>query len=172
MKIKVKDIEKKGSDHLTYNENPTFLNSDEISMETLDPVKVDVHLNPTRNGVYAAGEVQTTLSLSCSRCLMAFPHQIREEFHLEYRSRPTEFPEEIELDEESVGIIFFDGPEIDLSDQVRQDVLLAIPMKPVCTESCMGLCSICGGNLNEVGCDCSPADTLNPFAKLKSLKIS
>ena len=171
MKIKVKDIEKKGSVHLTYNEDPTFLNSDEILMETLDPVRVDVHLNSTRNGLYAAGEVQTTLSICCSRCLIDFPHQIREEFHLEYRSRPTELPEEIELDEESVGIVFFDGAEIDLSDQVKQDVLLATPMKPVCTESCKGLCSICGGNLNEVHCDCSPTESPNPFAKLKSLKI-
>lgn len=171
MKIKVKDIEEKGSIHLSYNEEPASLGLDEGTINCLSLVGVDVHLNRTRNGVYAAGRVWATLGLSCSRCLERFPYRIDEEFYLEYRPRPAELPAETELDEEAVGIVFFDGAEIDLSDQMRQDVLLALPMKPVCDESCKGLCPICGGNLNEVQCDCSSIVIDSPFSTLRGLRL-
>ena len=171
MKIKISDVEKKGYIHLSYSEEPTLLNLDKGRFRPTSPLKVDVHLNKTRDGVYASGKVEATLSLNCSRCLKHFPYPVSEEFHFEYRPRQTEFPEEIELDEEAVGIVFFEGDEIELSDQVRQDVLLAIPMKPVCGESCKGLCQVCGGDLNVVECDCSPAAAWSPFAKLKDMKL-
>jgi uncharacterized protein len=59
-----------------------------------------------------------------------------------------------------------DGREIDLSEAVRQYILLAMPMKPLCREDCAGLCPRCGCNRNIDSCDCSDSGVDPRFAVL------
>jgi uncharacterized protein len=51
-------------------------------------------------------------------------------------------------------VVTFAGSEIDVADEVRDEILLAIPVGPLCTPTCRGLCPVCGGNRNLVPCDC------------------
>jgi uncharacterized protein len=62
-----------------------------------------------------------------------------------------------EVAEEDLGVATYEEKEIDLSGIVHDEVLLGLPMNPVCREDCAGLCPTCGQNLNEGDCECPPA---------------
>jgi uncharacterized protein len=59
---------------------------------------------------------------------------------------------------------------IDMADDVRQTVLLAVPLKNVCREDCRGLCPQCGRNLNDGACDCKETRVDGRWDKLKELQ--
>jgi uncharacterized protein len=65
----------------------------------------------------------------------------------------------------------YEGKFIDLDPIVREQVLLALPGYPVCQEGCKGLCSVCGGNLNERDCGCDRHVPDPRWAGLEKLKI-
>ena len=93
---------------------------------------------------------QAAMELSCSRCLE--PAQAR------FRSRSISFfgehdeemfdEDEIELTEEDTRTAFFAGTQLAIGDILREQVLLALPMKALCRVDCKGLCPVCGTNLN------------------------
>jgi uncharacterized protein len=75
--------------------------------------------------------------------------------------------EELEQDER----VAFEHGVIDLGPTIRDELLLALPMKPICSESCLGICATCGGNRNLTQCTCSDAPREgSPFAKLAKMK--
>jgi uncharacterized protein len=62
--------------------------------------------------------------------------------------------EEVEIDAGEAEIGFYEGGGLELEDILREQVLLALPMQRVCSESCKGICPVCGKNRNETACDC------------------
>jgi uncharacterized protein len=58
---------------------------------------------------------------------------------------------------------------LDMTEMFRQDILLAMPIKPICSEECKGLCPSCGRNLNEGPCGCPPDAGESAFAALAAL---
>jgi uncharacterized protein len=60
---------------------------------------------------------------------------------------------ELKVDELDMG--FYSGDEMDLSDLVKEQIILNLPMKPLCNNSCKGICLQCGADLNSVNCSCS-----------------
>jgi uncharacterized protein len=69
----------------------------------------------------------------------------------------------VEEDEESPDIrLFFEGTlDLNLDELMRQSILLALPLKPLCADDCRGLCPQCGHRLSEGPCHCAP-ETTNP----------
>ena len=76
---------------------------------------------------------------------------------------------EIELKEQDMGIVMFQGDDIDFTDAVQEQVMLALPMAPVCRENCRGLCTLCGSNLNKGDCGCNRTPSDSRFDVLSSL---
>jgi uncharacterized protein len=111
-----------------------------------------------------SGSVQTTLELPCSRCLEPAPVEVSKPFDLFFRQR-DEFmfdeDDEIELKEKDTRTAFFTGTKLAIGDILREQVLLALPMKPLCKLDCKGLCPSCGTNLNIKGCNC-PKEQFSP----------
>jgi uncharacterized protein len=99
--------------------------------------------------------------LECSRCLAAFPFSQSPAVRLRLRPRaPAGEPkgrpeEEVELSSDDLDVAFFDDGMLPLEDIVREQVLIGIPMKPLCREDCRGLCSSCGTELNSGACTCT-----------------
>ena len=62
---------------------------------------------------------------------------------------------EIELQEKDTEIAFYSGDFIEVSDIIREQILLGLPMKPMCREDCKGLCPYCGKNRNLEACNLS-----------------
>src|SRR5262245_5919951 len=119
------------------------------------------------------GSLETTLEANCSRCLEPARQEISRPFDLFFRERDElmfDEDEEIELSEEDTSTAFFTGTQLAIGDILREQVLLALPMKVLCKSDCKGLCPTCGTNLNLNTCNC-PKETFSPHMdKLLEIK--
>lgn len=108
-----------------------------------------------KEGFMVWGEATTTLKLHCSRCLESFGLPLKVEFEVEYRRGEEHIDsKERSLNEDDFRISYFTGENIDIEEDIKQFIILSIPMKPLCKEDCKGLCPNCGKNLNEGDCGC------------------
>jgi len=123
--------------------------------------------------IRVTGALDGVLELPCDRCLEASEIGVSGDFDLFFEQRDSlEYEEnaEIELEEPDMRTAFMSGSEIGLGDIVAEQLLLSIPMKPLCRDDCRGLCAQCGQNLNSDTCDCA-APVVNPaFSGLRALK--
>ena len=126
--------------------------------------------------VMVEGRFHTRVILTCSRCLAAFESPLETRFFLTFTPQSTDAPafgaqDDIELESEDIGLISFVGEEIDLKEALQEEVVMALPMQPLCKPDCKGLCTRCGADLNEGECGCNQK-VINPqFAALQGLKI-
>ena len=107
------------------------------------------------------GTLSTSIECPCSRCLEPARTDIKKQFDLFFRERDEEMfdeDEEVELDEEDTRTAFFTGTKLAIADILREQVLLALPMKVLCRVDCKGLCPVCGINLNTGACSCPKED--------------
>jgi uncharacterized protein len=110
-----------------------------------------------------AGKLDTNVELLCSRCLEPATVHVSKPFDLFFRERDEAMfdEDEVELDEKDTRTAFFTGTKLAIGDVLREQILLALPMKVLCTIDCKGLCPTCGTNLNSGSCNCS-AEDFNP----------
>ena len=113
----------------------------------------------THQGFIVRAELETRVNLTCSRCIDQF--ESRSELTMEEESfskDDSETDQMIEPAEEKLGEIHLDDQHVlDMAEVVRQYVLTAVPIKPLCCEECSGLCPECGTNLNKEKCKCNAA---------------
>jgi len=101
------------------------------------------------------GQVKTALELACSRCLEPFSMPVDQAFDLRYQPHAQNTGEgEREIEEDDLTTAFYENDAIDLGQLMREQFYLALPMKPLCTDACEGLCPVCGKNLNRESCQC------------------
>lgn len=105
------------------------------------PVKIRIHLVNTGASVLARGQVETEIELECSRCLKKFKLPISIEIEEEFSRIPPKFKSgrEIELKEEDFVYPIEKDNSIDLAEVIRQNLLLAIPIKTLCSPDCKGI---------------------------------
>lgn len=126
--------------------------------------------------IVVEGVVSTVVRLQCCRCLKEFEQPLKVDFSVTY-ARHLPHPEEggeeeeVELQAEDLGLLSFDGDEIDLSESIQEQVVMALPVKPLCREACRGLCSQCGADLNDGDCGCREQVMGGKFAALKDFKV-
>ena len=117
------------------------------------------------------GDLATSLELPCARCLDPVPGHIDRQFDLLYRPLGVDRRgEEAAIHEPDTEIGYYEGEGLQLEDALREQVLLAVPIKAVCQDACKGLCPLCGRNLNRETCDCSAPQLDQRWAALKDLK--
>jgi uncharacterized protein len=109
------------------------------------------------------GKLETAVELPCSRCLETAVYPVSKSFDLFFRQSDHNLYDEddIELSEEDTRTAFFTGTQLAIGDVLREQVLLALPMKALCRVDCKGLCPTCGTNLNSTNCAC-PKEQFNP----------
>lgn len=129
-----------------------------------------IKLTKTHRGVLAQGIVDTSVQLECSRCLNTFKKiltvNIEEEF---FPSLDINSGTALEQPDDTGSFIIDAHHILDLSEAIRQNALLAIPMKPLCREDCAGLCPICGKDLNKKHCKCSQVSFNSHWEQLAEL---
>lgn len=102
------------------------------------------------------GDFATQVELKCARCLEPVLRDLAEEYDLLYRPLGTiKSAGEIEISAADGEIGFYSGEGLLLEDALKEQALLAIPLKALCRDDCKGLCPHCGRNLNTGSCDCS-----------------
>jgi uncharacterized protein len=110
-------------------------------------------LERSGDDVLLRGDLRGTLDTSCSRCLEPARVAIDIPLTVTFVERGAVGDDDVEADDDD-DIVFFEGGEIDLGAELRDEILLAMPINPLCQEGCLGLCPVCGGNRNAVPCDC------------------
>jgi uncharacterized protein len=120
------------------------------------PVSLAFDIFKDKQQFRLAGRVETTLEVPCSRCVEPFSLPIDAAFDLRYqpRTEPGDDGDEVEIEEDDLSTAFYENDQIDLEQLMREQFLLALPMKPLCSGACHGLCVVCGTNLNKTTCDC------------------
>ena len=136
------------------------------------PVRAQVSAVWEYGHVRASGTVASAVRLSCSRCLAEYELPISSEFTIFYtESKGEELDEEVELSDEELISASYIGDEIDLDHEVAEQVMLEVPYKPLCSETCRGLCPQCGADLNVAECGCDRGEINLKMAALKKIKI-
>jgi uncharacterized protein len=129
---------------------------------------VDLAIQKFAEEYYCQGQAKARVVVECARCLGEFETEFSGEVDFIVCSEP-DAARHRGVDEEEY--VCFQGNDLraDIVVPVRQALVLSMPMKPLCTEICLGLCPACGGNLNERTCDCKN-ETIDPrWDKLKKL---
>ena len=121
------------------------------------------------NNICVTADITSALSVECRRCVKPFEVDVTTTLNLFFSfSNEASDPDEAD-------VRFYDGETLDISEDTRQALLLEIPMWPLCSETCEGLCPQCGTELNAGTCACeieneAPVETSNPFrAQLESV---
>ena len=181
MLLYVDDINDKGLS-LEFEEKPqTFPALEKIANsgggEFHPPIKFRLKAIRIRNMVQVEGDFAAQAQLTCSRCLKEFEMPLQSPFSLTFAQETPEVAserdeEEIELSAEEIGFIMFKGREIDLTQALQEQVVMSLPMQPLCAKACKGLCPTCGTDLNQSDCDCQRKSVSTKFAALKDFKLN
>ena len=140
------------------------------------PVHTRLKARPVGDIIEVSGDIRTTVGLACCRCLVRFDHGLASDFSLVFSrhvSGESEMEEGalVDLTEEQIGTVLFEGDVIDLTDIIQEQIVMALPMRPLCDPVCKGLCPECGANQNRGNCGCGRNQAGNPFSALKNLKL-
>lgn len=131
MKIHVNRVPPEGlEDHATYD--PAAMDMDRLDLHLVQPFGVDAFITRVERELVVKVQIHCPVRAACARCLEEFDAVLSPSALFSYQVTPTDV--------------------VDITEDVRQEVILAYPMIPVCRSDCRGLCSACGQNLNQGGC--------------------
>ena len=133
---------------------------------------VRVHLERHGHDILVRGHLEGALHLNCSRCLVSFSYPVASDFDLLLAPGPDQVAAlEEELTKADLDRDYYTGETVNLESIIREQVLLTLPLKPLCAETCKGLCPRCGADLNQETCQCPAEESTSPLAVLKNIKL-
>ena len=145
----------------------------------IDQTGLNVNVDITINGsltrvdddVYLKGAVMTGVVASCSRCLDTLLYSIDSGLKSHFVPSDDRFASvrDVELHASDIDAEVYENQQIDLTQSIRDSILLAVPVICLCKENCKGICSQCGKNLNQGLCKCEIDSFTDP--RLERLKI-
>ncbi len=134
------------------------------------PLEGDLRLMRAPRSIFVRGQLGTDVNIECSRCLAEVETPVELELEAEY------FPQidissgaPLPAPDDDLAFTIDGNHELDLSEIVRQSLLLALPMHALCAEACRGLCPDCGANLNQGLCTCEPEPADERLTPLRAL---
>lgn len=136
----------------------------------VEPLTGNVRFTRTASGVLATGRLHTVVEIECRRCLVAFATPV--DFDLEEEFLPSvDVTTGVKLPTEDTeeALLIDERHMLDLTEVVRQYLILYREQYPLCSETCAGLCPVCGKNLNEGPCGCQDASEDPRWAALRQL---
>ncbi len=137
MKVYIDQIPESGL-VLTESCDPSALDLNRGNIRFTDPINISAQITKGINCLCVDLKIDTIIHLDCSRCLEEFTTPKSLEIKLN-------FP----IENKASGVI-------DLADNLREEIILNYPLKPLCRSDCLGLCPTCGQNLNKGKCNCKP----------------
>ena len=131
MMIQVSRIPEEGlNEHAVYV--PSRLDMDRGDIHLKDPFEVDAVVTKTDDELLVRVDIECPMRMECARCLEEFASVLHTDAFFNYQVKPSDI--------------------VDITDDVRQEIILGYPMIPVCRPDCRGLCRVCGHNLNHGEC--------------------
>lgn len=129
-------------------------------------VKVQLTLDKSSRQLYLKARVRTEAQFRCDRCLEEFTRELENSYKMFYAYSEVE---SLKHEPEEVTVLTPETSSIDISEDVRQFLLLAVPLKLLCREECKGLCPDCGANLNQGPCGCAKEEVDPRWKSLRRL---
>lgn len=137
-----------GLSSLEFTEEPDRYDTGDEEIVIAEPVRFSGSLQKKGERIFVQGKVSTRLVLVCVRCLDPFSITVAEDFSAEYLPEIyEEFEKEKSIRGEDFDVSYYAGTCIDLTPALRDHLLLAVPVAPLCRADCLGLCPVCGENL-------------------------
>jgi uncharacterized protein len=167
------------------------LTGDELGLTDAEvPIRgtmsVGLELRAIERTIYVTGVVEGTAGRQCVRCLKDFDEPVAFSLRVVYerevkptgptgkrdgvRKKTTAASPPVEEEEQNDDLYYFTGDQLDLAPMLREQVILASPMHPLCTDDCPGLCARCGHDLNGGPCRCGKEQSGGPFDVLRAVK--
>ena len=117
------------------------------------------------------GSLNAVVKLKCGRCLEVFERPLAESFTLAFapQQESNEGEDEVELEVDDLNLIIYKNEVLQLQNPLQEQLLMAVPISPICGASCSGLCPSCGTNLNKETCNCVRKPFNNKFNVLDSV---
>ena len=171
MKLDLTDIAQRVGKQMSYEVNEPA--SSIADVPVLSEIRGQLRFTNTGDLLLVRGVLHTSVELECSRCLRLFemPLTCDVEEQVELRAmaaRPFEHPQVTIVPEEG-DTLFLVGNLLDVTEMIRQMLLVSLPIKPLHDEACKGLCPTCGADLNEGECRCKRSVGHPAFAALARL---
>lgn len=164
------------------NGSGTFAHTYEAGEIVLDEEHARLTMQPEVKGrvkrkgreVSVQGHISAETEVDCSRCLKSVAVPVEADFDVTYipASEYAQEEDAAELQEEDLTQAVFDGEAIDIDELVREQVLLAMPTRALCTEDCKGLCPVCGADRNAEDCACQKSEIDPRWAALEKIRES
>lgn len=129
-------------------------------------VEVNASIEKTNRQLLVHVEANSGGAFVCDRCLDEFDRDVHAEYSILY-VQDQQPPPDAEETEEEVQYLPADANIIDMGEDVRQYLVLSLPLKTLCREECAGLCPVCGINRNKATCSCTEEETDPRWAELK-----
>ncbi len=120
----------------------------------VDFVRGTVEFTRINRGIFGEGQLRSQVQLECARCLETFVQPLDLHLEAQFGFPPIRPQGDMTFPIGVKGIL-------DLTEALREYILLDLPMRPLCKPDCRGLCVECGKNLNEETCDCVK-ETIDP----------
>jgi uncharacterized protein len=152
----------------TYETEQLALSDERVHLA--QPAKVTGRIKRANREVVVKGHISSRVQVECDRCLKFVELPVETSFNLEYVTPQTyEARRAAELSENDMTLSVFDGEAIDIDELVGEQILLALPSRVLCEETCKGLCPVCGGDRNLADCACESTEVDPRWRALREL---
>lgn len=170
--ISIKDIPATGK-NITLDDQAIWLDpmkEFDMPCTVREPLSAALFLIPQEDGCLMRGRITGTVSVPCDRCAEDAVVTVDQPVD-EYFTTDKELTEDSPEDEPNIRTGQNGGLEIEVARILWEEFVVALPVKPLCTEACEGLCPTCGSNLNTSPCDCEKENLDPRLAVLRNLKV-
>ena len=163
------DVDRIPKDGLAVSRDFEFFNVDLVEENTvfLSPAHTEVIVRKVSDEIWIKGRVTARLSFVCSRCLSPYEFPVDSTFDLVYLPEELDLMKD-ELEEDGLGQVFYRDNQIDLREIILEQLNLTFPLKPLCAESCEGICAVCGKIRRNGDCSCEVKEEDHRLLKLKN----
>ena len=146
---------------------------DQPDCSLAENVKIKGRLTRIDKEVFFAGELETLVQVTCTRCLKSFSLPVKNKIQVHFVPQVKDHlpGSEVELKETDIEKEVYHEDRINLIGPVRDQVLLDLPLIRLCHKGCKGICPVCGNDFNANQCECQNEEENDPrLAVLKNLK--
>jgi uncharacterized protein len=171
--ISLREIPPEGL-HVEYDLPGSFV-ADALEGTEVDAAASEIHaaldLYRTGHEVVVRGNLGGALTTVCSRCAGVATVALEAPIQVVFLPRGTESPEGEDDGPDQPDVLHYDEDQIDVAETLREELLLALPIAPLCQEACKGLCARCGKDLNDGPCECPEEPKDDRWSALRNVKL-
>jgi len=166
MKVEFRQV-KAGGSEFSFSVPATDLELEVQGFKFPEPIGIELTATKSGDEIIFQGNVSTLIEAECARCLELFEKPVSSRLQFVIQFLDVGGPED--TGDDDFVVLPKTAEDYDISDRVREAIILELPYKPLCEKSCRGLCPMCGENLNETDCGCTQDETDERWDTLRRL---